>query len=146
MGVRGEGMLYSSAQSPSPRVSAALASDLERAAGMIARLDSALASHPLCPAWAWRARLEAIRHQAAVDGQAIDPWHLAALIEGVRLRLDHMPALIDRGMLFAAAPHAFMLYRWFCGPDAGQRAAIEQAAAHLERVGGAYSPLIGAAL
>ena len=54
--------------------------------------------------------------------------------------------MIDRGMLFAAAQHAFMLYRWFCGPDAGQRAAIEQAAAHLERVGGAYSPLVGAAL
>src|SRR5271170_2451636 len=133
-------------QNPPPRLSAALASDLERAAGMIARLDSALASHPLCPAWAWRARLEAIRHQAAVDGQAIDPWHLAALIEGVRLRLDHMPAMIDRGMLFAAAQHAFRLYRWFCGPDAGQRAAIEQAAEHLERVGGAYSPLVGAAV
>src|SRR5271170_7231149 len=133
-------------QNPPPRLSAALASDLERAAGMIARLDSALASHPLCPAWAWRARLEAIRHQAAVDGQAIDPWHLAALIEGVRLRLDHMPALIDRGMLFAAAQHAFGLYRWFAAPDAGQREAIHQATDHLETVGGAHSPLIGAAL
>src|SRR5271169_100671 len=89
-------------QNPPPLLPAALAPDLERAAGMIARLDWALASHPLCPAWAWRARLDAIRHQAAVDGQAIDPWHLAALIEGVRLRLDHMPVLIDRGMLFAA--------------------------------------------
>src|SRR5271167_4090645 len=133
-------------QNPPRLLPAALASDLERAAGMIARLDSSLRSHPLCAAWAWRARLDAIRQQAAVDGQAIDPWHLAALIEGVRLRLDHMPVMIDRGMLFAAAQHAFMLYRWFCGPDAGQRAAMEQAAAHLERVGGAYSPLVGAAL
>ncbi len=133
-------------QNPPPRLSAALAPDLERAAGMIARLDSALASHPLCPAWAWRARLDAIRHQAAVDGQAIDPWHLAALIEGVRLRLDHMPALIDRGMLFAAAQHAFGLYRWFAAPDAAQREAIQQATDHLQTVGGAHSPLIGAAL
>src|SRR5271154_5072808 len=133
-------------ENPPPRLPIALAGDLERTAAMIARLDSALAAHPLCPAWAWRARLDAIRQQAAVDGQAIDPWHLAALIEGVRLRLDQMPALIDRGILFAAAQHAFMLYRWFCGPDAGQRAAIEQAAEHLERVGGAHSPLIGAAL
>src|SRR5271169_5894443 len=133
-------------QNPPPRLPIALAGALERAAGMIPRLDSALTADPLSPAWAWRARLDAIRQQAAVDGQAIDPWHLAALSEGVRLRLDHMPVLIDRGMLFAAAQHAFMLYRWFCGPDAGQRAAIEQAAAHLERVGGAYSPLVRAAL
>jgi len=133
-------------QNPPPLLPAALAPDLERAAGMIARLDWALASHPLCPAWAWRARLDAIRHQAAVDGQAIDPWHLAALIEGVRLRLDHMPAMIDRGVLFAAAQHAFGLYRWFSAPDAGQREAIQQATEHLESVGGAHSPLIGAAL
>ena len=134
------------AQNPPPRLSAALADDLERAASMIARLDSALAAHPLCPAWAWRARLDAIRHQAAVDGQAIDPWRLAALIEGVRLRLDHMPALIDRGMLFAAAQHAFGLYRWFAAPDPAQRQAIQQATDHLETVGGAHSPLLGAAL
>src|SRR5271167_3432726 len=133
-------------QNPPRLLPAALASDLERAAGMIARLDSSLRSHPLAPAWAWRARLDAIRRQAAVDGQAIDPLHLAALIEGVRLRLDHMPVMIDRGILFAAAQHAFVLYRWFCRPDAGQRAAIEQAAAHLERVGGAHSPLVGAAV
>src|SRR5271170_2205266 len=133
-------------QTPPPRLPIALAGDLERTAAIIARLDAALAAHPLRPAWAWRARLEAIRHQAAVDGRAIDPWHLAALIEGVRLRLDQMPVLIDRGMLFAAAQHAFTLYRWFCGPDPAQREAIEQAAEHLERVGGAHSPLIGAAL
>src|ERR1700758_859487 len=74
-----------------------VASSLERAAGAIARLDSALAQHPLAPAWAWRARLDAIRRQAAVDGQVIDPWHLAALIEGVRFRLGGSAALIERG-------------------------------------------------
>jgi hypothetical protein len=133
-------------QNPPPLLPTALATELERAAGMIARLDSALASHPLCPAWAWRARLDAIHHQAAVDGQAIDPWHLAALIEGVRLRLDHMPALIDRGILFAAAQHAFGLYRWFAMPDPAQREAIQQATDHLQSVGGAHSALLGAAL
>jgi hypothetical protein len=137
--------MHATANSP-PGLPVALAGALEHAAGMIARLDSALASHPLSPAWAWRARLEAIRHQAAVDGQAIDPWHLAALIEGVRLRLDHMPALIDRGVLFAAAQHAFGLYRWFAVPDETQRAAIRLAADHLETVGNAHSPLLGAAL
>src|SRR5271156_3249862 len=134
------------AQNPPPLLSGALAGDLERAASMIARLDSALAAHPLFPAWAWRARLDAIRLQAAVDGRAIDPWHLAALIEGVRLRLDQMPALIDRGILFAAAQHAFGLYRWFAMPDPAQREAIQQAVEHLESAGSAHSPLLGAAL
>jgi hypothetical protein len=139
-------LIAESRKNPPPLLPAALATDLERAAGMIARLDSALASHPLCPAWTWRARLDAIRRQAAVDGRAIDPWHLAALIEGVRLRLDQMPALIDRGILFAAAQHAFELYRWFAMPDPAQREAIQQAVEHLQSVGGAHSPLIGAAL
>jgi hypothetical protein len=29
-----------------------------------------------------------VRRQAAVDGHAIDPWHLAAVLEGLRLRMD----------------------------------------------------------
>jgi hypothetical protein len=90
-----------------------VAASLERAAGAVARLDSVLARHPLAPAWAYRARLDAIRRQAAVDGQVIDPWHLAALIEGVRFRLGGSAALIDRGAVFAAAHHGFGLYRWF---------------------------------
>src|ERR1700758_1320432 len=94
-----------------------VASSLERAAGAIARLDSALAQHPLAPAWAWRARLDAVGRQAAVDGQVIDPWHLAALIEGISFRLVG-PSLLDRGLVFAAAHHAFALYRWFVKPDA----------------------------
>jgi hypothetical protein len=123
----------------------ALTAPLERAAGAVARLDSLLAGHPLAPAWAYRARLDAVRRQAAVDGQVIDPWHLAALIEGVRLRLDS-PAMIDRGVGFMAAHHAFELYRWFATPDAAQRAAIAKAAAHLDTLGNGRSPLIAAAL
>jgi hypothetical protein len=138
--------MHNDRQTSPPRLPVALAGALEHAAGRIARLDSALATHPLRPAWAWRARLDAIRRQAAVDGKAIDPWHLAALIEGVRFRLDHMPVMLDRGLLFAAARHAFDLYRWFSAPDEAQRAAIRQAADHLQTAGGAYSPLLGAAL
>ena len=107
-----------------PAAGQPFAAGLERAAGAIARLDSAVAHHPLAPAWAYRARLDAIRRQAAVDGQVIDPWHLAALIEGVRFRLGGSPALIDRGATFAAAHHAFGLYRWFSAPDEAQQAAI----------------------
>ena len=40
--------------------------------------------------------------------------------------------MIDRGMLFAAARHAFGLYRWYSAPDAGQREAIGKAADYLE--------------
>jgi hypothetical protein len=47
---------------------AALAGALARAAGAFARLDQALGSHPLRLAFLHRARLEAVRRQAAVDG------------------------------------------------------------------------------
>jgi hypothetical protein len=123
-----------------------LAARLETAARAVARLDSALARHPLAPAWAWRARLDAVRRQAAVDGQVIDPWHLTALVEGVRIRVDHVPPMLERGLLFAAAHHAFALHRWFAAPDTAQQSAIADAAAHLAAVGEDHSPLLGAAL
>src|SRR4051794_29882630 len=83
-----------------------LANSLARAAAGIGRLDQALAGHPLRPAFLYRVRLEAVRRQAAVDGQAIDPWHLAALLEGLRLRMDHGLRIIDRGTIFEAARYA----------------------------------------
>jgi|GEM_PF-3838597 len=39
----------------------AVAGPLERATAAVARLDQALASHPLRPAFLYRARLEAVR-------------------------------------------------------------------------------------
>jgi hypothetical protein len=127
-------------------LSVTLAIDLERAAAALARLDAALAAHPLAPAWAYRARLDAVCLQAAVDGKAIDPWHLAALVEGVRLRLNPVAALVDRGAIFDAARHAFALYRWFSAPDEAQRSAIGDAEEHLATRTDWYSPLLGAAL
>jgi hypothetical protein len=41
-------------------------------------------------------RLEAVRRQAAADGRAIDPWHLAAVIEGIRFRMDRGAAMSGR--------------------------------------------------
>ena len=58
------------------------------AAASIARLDQALAGHVLAPALLYRARLEAVRRHAAVDGHGINPWHLAAMLEGLRPRMD----------------------------------------------------------
>jgi hypothetical protein len=121
------------------------AAALEQAAAAVARLDSALSGHPLAAAWSYRARLDAVRRQATVDGKLIDPWHLAALVEGVRLRLNPAAALIDRGTIFDAARHAFALYRWFSRPDDAQQMAIGEAAAHLARIADRHAPLLGAA-
>lgn len=117
---------------------------LEAAAAAFARLDSALDSHPLATAWLYRARLEAVRREAAVDGQLIDPWHLAALIEGVRFRMLGETTL-DRGMLFAAARHALDLYRWRVHPGEARQQEIARAASHLQEVAAPHSPLVGAA-
>ena len=75
-------------------------------------MDQALIGHPLRPAFLYRTRLEAVRRQAVVDGQAIDPWHLAAVLEGLRLRMDHALRIIDRGMILDAARHALHLHAW----------------------------------
>lgn len=122
-----------------------IAGALERASGAIARLDALLTGHPLEPAWLWRIRLEAVRRQAAIDGRVIDPWHLAAVIEGVRFRMDRAAAIIDRGAIFEAARHALGLWRWFARPSEAQTEAIGCAAATLPAAGQG-SPLLGAAL
>jgi hypothetical protein len=122
-----------------------LAAALERAAAAIARLDTLLIGHPLAPAWLWRTRLEAVRRHAAADGLLIDPWHLAAIVEGVRFRMDRGTAMIDRGVIFDAARHALGLWRWFAQPDAAQTEAIACAVAALPATEQA-SPLLDAAL
>jgi predicted transcriptional regulator len=122
-----------------------IAGALEAASGAIARLDALLIGHPLEPAWLWRIRLEAVRRQAAIDGRVIDPWHLAAVIEGVRFRMDRSAAIIERGAIFEAARHALGLWRWFARPSEAQTEAIGCAAATLPAAGQG-SPLLGAAL
>jgi len=56
-----------------------------RAAGPMARFDQALQSHPLLPAFLHRPLLGAVRRQAAVDGNRIDPpWRLPAELEALQ--------------------------------------------------------------
>lgn len=117
---------------------------LERAAAAIARLDQALAGHPLLPAFLHRARLEAVRRQAAVDGQAIDPWHLAAVLEGLRLRMDGALRIVDRGAIFDAARHALTLHRWITTPDFDEEGLVQQAEAALDQPGASGTPLLSA--
>lgn len=104
-----------------------LTSALARASGSIARLDQALTSHPLAPAFLHRVRLDAIRRQAAADGKRIDPWHLAALIEGLRLRMDPTVRIAERGEIFEAGRYAFELHQWLTMPDFDQEGEIKAA-------------------
>jgi hypothetical protein len=145
---------------PPAAVTADTAAALAQAAAALARLDQALAGHPLTPALLHRARLEAVRRHAAVDGFAIDPWHLAALLEGLRLRMDSSLRIIDRGFLFEApsagfpsadadgtlassARHALTQYQWLVTPDFDQEGEIRRAAAALAAAPG--HPLLAAA-
>ena len=104
-----------------------MAGALAQAAAALARLDQALAGHPLLPAFLHRARLDAVRRQAAVDGLVIDPWHLAAVLEGFRLRMDGALRIIDRGAILAAARHALDLHQWLVAPDFDQEGAVQRA-------------------
>lgn len=115
---------------------------LAAAAAGLARLDQALSGHPLAPAFLYRARLEAVRRQAAVDGQAIDPWHLAAMLEGLRLRMDRQLGVVDRGSVFAAARHALDLHQWLACPDPAQEHDIAAAGQTMRAAG---APLLVAA-
>ena len=137
-----EAWLFPDRPTPLP-VEPDLAVALERAAGAIARLDQALAMHPLLPAFLYRARLEAVRRQAAVDGHGIDPWHLAAILEGLRLRMDDALRIIDRCAIFEAARTALGYHQWITAPDVDQEAAVREAEQHLSDVG--PGTLLGAA-
>jgi len=128
------------------QVTPALAGALERASRAIARLDQALDGHPLLPAFLYRARLEAVRRQAVVDGHLIDPWHLAAMLEGLRMRMDHAMRIIDRGVIFEAARHALALHQWLIAPDFDQEGEVHQAAAALATPQADASPLLSAAI
>lgn len=123
----------------------ALAVALADTTAAIARLDQALASHPLRQAFLYRARLEAVRRQAAVDGALIDPWHLAATLEGLRLRMDPYLRIIDRGAILDATRAALGLHQWLVEPDFDQDGEVQRAEAVLAAQEGALPPLLAAA-
>jgi hypothetical protein len=100
---------------------------------------------PCWPAFLYHVRLEAVRRQAAVDGQLIDPWHLAAVLEGLRLRMDDATRIIDRGVIFDAARHALILHQWLTAADFDQEGEVKQAEAALATPQARHSPLLSAA-
>jgi hypothetical protein len=122
-----------------------LAGALERAAASFARLDQALSNHPLLLAFLYRARLEAVRRQAAVDGQSIDPWHLAAVLEGLKLRMEGALRIIDRAMVLEAADYALAQHQWLTAPDFDQEGEVQAAAKMLRTPAASAAPLLTAA-
>jgi hypothetical protein len=127
---------------PDPIVLAAALAD---AASAIARLDQALAGHPLAQAFLHRARLAAVRQQVAVDGHLIDPWHLAATIEGLRLRMDPYLRIIDRADILEKAKTALTLHQWIVEPDFDQEGEVQRAETVLARQPASLPPLIAGA-
>jgi hypothetical protein len=108
-----------------------LVSTLADTAGAFARLDQVTVSHPLAPAILFRARLEAVRRIASAEGNLIDPWHLAAHLEGLKVRMADGLSIFDRGQIFEAGRFSLGIYQWLVFPDLDQEAYIEAAEAHL---------------
>jgi hypothetical protein len=145
-GDRGRRMLDTLLRQSRPAPDSALTTALAEAAAAIARLDEALDNHPLRTAFLYRARLDAVRRQAAVDGKLIDPWHLAAVLQGLRLRVDGAMRIIDRGEILDAARHALTLYQWIVAPDFDEEGEVQEAERHLADVAAAGdTPLLAAA-
>lgn len=115
----------------------------EQAAAALAVLDDAADGHPLQAALLYRTRLDAVRRQASVDGARIDEWHLAATLEGLRIRLDDGLRIIDRCDVLESARSALHLHQWLTEPDFDQEGEVQAAEEHL--AAGAPSGLILAA-
>ncbi len=108
------------------------------------RLDQRLHNHPLLPVILFRERLEAARICAGVDGHVINPWYLAAELEGLRPTLAGED-VADRGAFVDNAKIAFKQYQWLVRPTSTQRVHIQQAAKLLHSEAAAVGPLLGAA-
>lgn len=123
----------------------ALATTLAGASAAIARLDQALVGHPLAQAFLYRTRLESVRRQVAVDGALIDPWHLAATLEGLRLRMDPYLRIIDRLDIQAKARTALEMHQWIVEPNFDQEGEVQRAETVLARQVATVHPLLAAA-
>ena len=117
---------------------------LTDAALQCGKLAQILDNHALLPAILFRARLDAARRAAAADGQLIDPWHLAALLAGLRLRLDAGETLTDRAHLFASARYALDVHQWLAEPDFDQEGEIQRAAQAIAAASAADGPFLAA--
>ena len=111
----------------SPALDPALAGELARAAGAFARLDQALGSHPLLPAF--------LSAPASMPSAAKPRWTARRSIPGTSPPCSKACgcawtarcASSDRGAILAAASHALDLHQWLTAPDFDQEGEIRQA-------------------
>ncbi|MFT9198964.1 hypothetical protein [Gluconobacter oxydans] len=108
-------------------------------------LDRQLHRHPLRDAILFRARLEAARQCAAVDGFLVDPWQLAASLEGLRPRIRGHD-VFERGSEVDALRHAFEQYQWLNRPTGAQAALIAEVQAGLPLHVKTMGPVLGGGL
>jgi len=134
--------LFTSAQSLSLK---ALGHDLTRAVQAITRLDHVLARHPLQEAALYRLRLEAVRQMALVDGAVLDPVHLAATLQGLRLQLSSDNPW-ERADIIDATNAGFTLHQALTRPTQAQRIEIARALVSLRSQPRGYGPLLAGAL
>ena len=122
-----------------------VASALTRTALAFGALDQQLRRHPLREAVLFRARLEAARQCAAVDGFLIDPWQLAASLEGLRPRIRGQD-VYERGSEVDALRYAFEQYQWLARASASQEERMTEALGRAALPVGRLGVLWGSAL
>lgn len=122
-----------------------VAAALTRTALAFGALDQQLRRHPLREAVLFRARLEAARQCAAVDGFLIDPWQLAASLEGLRPRIRGHD-VYERGSEVDALRYAFEQYQWLARASASQEERMTEALGRAALPVGRLGVLWGSAL
>lgn len=118
---------------------------LTRTALTLGALDQQLHRHPLREAVLFRVRLEAVRQCAAVDGFLIDPWQLAASLEGLRPRIRGQD-VYERGNEIDALRYAFEQYQWLARASAFQEEQVTEALSSMTVPVGRLGVLWGSAL
>ncbi len=122
-----------------------VASALTRTALAFGALDQQQRRHPLREAVLFRARLEAARQCAAVDGFLIDPWQLAASLEGLRPHIRGQD-VYERGSEVDALRYAFEQYQWLARASASQEDRIAEVLSRAALPVGRLGVLWGSAL
>lgn len=86
------------------------------------------------------------RHGEVTDGQLIDPWHLAALLEGLRpRRLAGARSIAEAGGVFEAGRMALAHHAWLTAPDFDAEGEIRAALAALQARRSCGVPLLDVA-